>query len=415
MDRVDQPIATDQSAGLDRSSGAASAAVPCGRPAVTSRGTSDTRMSKADPASGDAGGGDEGRVTLVDVAKRAGVSRATASLVLRNSPMVADKTRDRVRAAMEELGYVYNRGAANLRAGRTHTVGLLVCDINNPFFAEMTAGVDAALSEAGWVAFMANSAESPERQDQFLQRMREHNVDGVIVCPAAGTSPDLPERLRRWELPCVQALRFVSRDGDYAGVDYEFGIEQVASHLIRLGHRRIALAGGDRMHSATQARYRGFKAALERNGLDGSLIVRSPLTRRGGIDAINALLDRPDPPTAVVCFNDVVAFGVMLGLEARGLRAGRDIAVTGFDDVPDACLSRPPLTTVATSAYHVGEEAARLLLRRLADPQHTPEQVILPTRLVVRESCGAKAAASGESPAPTKQAQEKQAAAAGKG
>lgn len=330
------------------------------------------------------------RITLTEVANHAGVSRSTVSLVLRGSPLVAPETRDRVQASIEELGYIYNRGAANLRASRTHTVGLLVCEINNPFYAEMTAGVDDVLDEAGWVAFLANTAESPDRQDRFLQRMREHNVDGVILCPAAGTRPDVLERLRRWRLPFVQALRFLSAsDGDYAGVDYQFGLELVTEHLIRLGHQRIAFIGGNLEHSATQARRAGFAAAMRRHGLPSDLVLPCPLNRRAGAEAIGSLLDRPDPPTAALCFNDVVAFGVMLGLEARGLRAGRDMAVTGFDDVPEAALSRPALTTVATSARQIGQEAARLLLRRIADPQGPQERVILPTRLVVRESCGA--------------------------
>ena len=329
------------------------------------------------------------RITLTEVADHAGVSRSTVSLVLRGSPLVAAETRERVQAAIEALGYIYNRGAATLRAARTQTVGLLVCEINNPFYGEMTAGVDDVLDKEGLVAFLANTAESPERQDRFLQRMREHNVDGVILCPAAGSRPDLLDRLRQWRLPCVQALRFLSaRDGDYAGVDYEFGMEMVTEHLIRLGHTRIAFVGGNLAHSATTARRTGFTAAMRRHGLSPDMTVRCPLTRRAGAETIGTLLDRPDPPTAALCFNDVVAFGVMLGLEARGLKAGRDIAVTGFDDVPEAALSRPALTTVATSARQIGQEAARLLLRRIADPQGPQERVILPSRLVVRESCG---------------------------
>ncbi|MBP2312675.1 LacI family DNA-binding transcriptional regulator [Azospirillum soli] len=330
------------------------------------------------------------RITLTEVANHAGVSRSTVSLVLRGSPLVAAETRERVQAAIEALGYVYNRGAATLRAARTQTVGLLICEINNPFFSEMTAGVDDVLDKEGFVAFLANTAELPERQDRFLQRMREHNVDGVILCPAGGTQPDLLDRLRRWQLPCVQALRFLSaRDGDYAGVDYEYGMETLTEHLIRLGHTRIAFVGGNLTHSATTERRKGFAAAMRRHGLSPDMIVRCPLTRRAGAEAVGALLDRPDPPTAALCFSDVVAFGVMLGLEARGLKAGRDMAVTGFDDVPEAALSRPALTTVATSARQIGQEAARLLLRRIADPQGPQERVILPSRLVVRESCGA--------------------------
>lgn len=332
------------------------------------------------------------RITLTEVADHAGVSRSTVSLVLRASPLVADDTRARVQASIEALGYVYNRGAANLRASRTHTTGLLICELTNPFFADLMAGVDEVLGEEGVVTFVGNTRESPERQERFLQRMREHDVDGVILCPVAGTPPDLPDRLKQWGLPCVQTLRFLSeRQGDYAGVDYRFGMEMVTEHVIGLGHTRIALVGGNLAHSATRARHTGFNSAMKRHGLSPDRVLRCPLTRKAGIEAVTTLLDGPEPPTAMLCFNDVVAFGVMLGLEARGLRAGRDIAVTGFDDVPEAALSRPALTTVSTSPHQIGQEAARLLLRRIADPKGAPERVILPSRLVVRESCGAMA------------------------
>lgn len=331
-----------------------------------------------------------GRVTLLDVARHAGVSRSTVSLVLRESPLVADDTRRLVRASMDALGYVYNRGAANMRASRTKTVGLVVCEITNPFFAELTAGVDHVLDAAGLAPFLANTNEQVERQDRFLLRMREQNVDGVIICPAAGSTADLLERMRQWGMPCIQALRHVSaRTGDYAGSDYELGMELVTEHLIRLGHGRIAFIGGDRNHSALTSRRAGFAAAMRRHGLTPDLILKTPLTRRAGAEAIGDLLARRDPPTAAVCFNDIVAFGVMLGLSDRGKLAGRDFAVTGFDDVQEAALSRPGLTTVATQPFQIGEEAARLLLRRIADPNGPPERVILPTRLIVRETCGA--------------------------
>ena len=330
------------------------------------------------------------RITLTEVAGHAGVSRSTVSLVLRGSPLVAAETRERVQAAMAALGYIYNRGAATLRAARTQTVGLLVCELNNPFYAELTAGVDDVLDAEGFVAFIANTAEQPERQERFLQRMREHNVDGVILCPAAGTPPDLLDRLDRWRLPAVQALRSVSDAGrDYAGVDYQAGVETLVDHLVGLGHRRIAFVGGTLDHSAYAARHAGFTAAMRRHGLTDHPVLRCPLTRRSGAEVADDLLNRPQSPTAALCYNDVVALGLMLGLEARGLRAGRDLAVTGFDDVPEAALSRPALTTVATSARQIGQEAARLLLRRIADPQGPPERIILPRRLVVRSSCGA--------------------------
>ena len=328
-------------------------------------------------------------ISLIDVANFAGVSRATASLVLRESPLVARATRERVNRAVEELGYVYNRGAANLRSQRTKTIGLLVSNINNPFFSELTIGVDATLDAAGYVAFLANTGESLDRQERFLRRMREQNVDGVVLCPVTGTSTSVLRRLESWKMPCVQTLRFVSaREGDYVGSDYELGLEQVTEHLIRLGHKRIAFVGGDRAHSATRERRVGFSAAMARHGLPEDLILTVPTTRQAGMDAVDTVLDVSKPATAAVCFNDIVAFGFMVGLQRRGIQPGTDFAVTGVDDVPDAAMSFPALTTVSTLSRQVGETAAELLLRRIENPNGVPERIKLPTRLFIRESSG---------------------------
>lgn len=338
-----------------------------------------------------------GRLTLREVAARAGVSRATASLVLRESPLVAAETRARVRAAVDALGYTYNRGAATLRARRSMTIGLLVTELTNPFFAELALGVDAVMDASGYVSFLVGTEECLGRQERFLRRMREQGVDGVVLCPAAGTAPELIRRLQEWRMPCVQAMRQVlpgagEAEGDHAAADNRFGVEQVVEHLVGIGHRRIAYVGGELSHSVSRARRAGFEAAMRRHGLDTGPLLKGPPTRHAGAEAVGALLDGPRPPTAVVCFNDLVAFGVMLGLERRGLRAGRDMAVTGVDDLPEAALREPGLTTVATLPRLVGEEAGRLLLRRIADPDRPPERVILPARLVVRGSCGARAA-----------------------
>jgi LacI family transcriptional regulator len=333
--------------------------------------------------------GEPGQVTLRDVADAAGVSRATASLVLRESPLVADATRARVHEAVERLGYIYNRKAANLRAHRSMTIGLLVGQIVNPFFAEMVVGVDAALDEAGYVAFLVNTADRPERQLRSLQRMREQRVDGIVLCPVPGTTSRLVEQMRQWGLACVQALRYTARQGvDYAGPDYALGTEHAAEHLVRLGHRRIAYIGGNVAHSATAERHAAYAAAMKRHGLGADLLIKCPPTRQAGAEAIAAVLDRPSPPTAALCFNDIVAFGVMLGLARRALVPGRDFAVIGMDDVPDAALVDPPLTTVSTAPRLVGGEAAQLLLRRIEAPGRLPERIILPARLIVRESCG---------------------------
>jgi len=320
---------------------------------------------------------------------RAGVSKSTVSLVIRGSSLVAETTRAQVLQAMRDIGYVYNRGAATLRSPRTNVVALVVPQIDNPFFGEVTAGADDALDRAGFVSFLANTAETPARQDRFLERMREHNVDGVIICPARGTSPELIRRLRAWGVPCVQAMRHVlAKESDFVAPDFRLAMELAIDHLAALGHRRVAFIGGAFPVSVTKERYAGFRLALRRHGLDEGLIFPCPSNFGGGKTTVPRVLDQASPPTAAVCFNDIVAMGVTAGLATMGRQAGGDFAVMGFDDIAEAALWSPPLTTIAIAPRRIGEEAAHLLIRRIADPAGRPERVIFAPRLVVRESCG---------------------------
>lgn len=336
-------------------------------------------------------GGHGARVTLLDVAAHARVSRATASLVLRGSPLVADATRQRVLASMQQLGYVYHRAAATLRTQRSGTVGLVVTDIANPFYAELTIGIEDRLDAAGRVVMLANTGESLAKQDRLLAAMHENNADGVLFCPADGTPRTLIQRLITWHLPVVLLVRYLFEvDLDYAGVDNALGAELATEHLIGHGHRRIAFVGGPATSSARRDRLHGYYKALARRDLaaDEALCPACAPTRAAGHTAILGLLDRPDPPTAALCYNDVVAFGVMLGLQARGRRPGLDFAVVGFDDVAEAALWQPALTTVAAAPRHIGAAAAGLLLDRIAAPSAPPRRVILRPLLVVRASCG---------------------------
>jgi LacI family transcriptional regulator len=330
------------------------------------------------------------RVTLNDIAGSAEVSRATVSLVLRNSPLVAKATRARVQSSLDSLGYVYDRAAANLRTRYTHTVGLVVCEITNPFYAEMTAGIDDTLDQAGWVGFLANTAESPARQDRFIERMREHRVDGLLLCPAEGTPAELIERLHRFGLPVVQILRRLGRGAnDHVGADFGLGMTLAAEHLIRLGHRRIAFVGGGRHASPARDRASAYRETLTRYGLPIGPIVNCIPTREEGERAVEHLMrgDHEDP-TAIICHNDLCAIGILVGLNDRGIVAGKDCAVVGFDNIPEAAHVRPALTTIDIGARRIGEEAASLLLRRVKSPAGAPESIILPPRLIIRSSCG---------------------------
>lgn len=310
---------------------------------------------------------------------------------MRGSPLVAEKTRQRVLEVARSIRYVRNQSAANLRTQKSNIVGLVVCDIANPFYGEFTAGIEAACDRHGWVTFLCNSAESIERQEMFLHRMQEHHVEGIIISPAAGTPTTALRDLQKAGVPYVQALRYLHNfPHDFVGVDSRLGMALATEHLIRLGHKRIAFIGGGSDTSATRDRTGGYIDAMRRNGLgpDPNLIVRTGNSRDDGAAAINALLDGDAPPTATVCYADVVALGVMWALRERGVRPGEDFAVIGHDDISDAAWSRPALTTISTSPREVGKEAVELLFRRIAEPIKPPERIMLPPRLIVRDSCG---------------------------
>ena len=327
------------------------------------------------------------KLTLKDIARHAKVSPSTVSLVLRDSPLVADATRSKIRATIEELGYVYNRGAANLRSRRSKTIGVVVCEITNPFYAELVAGIDAVMDRTGWIAFLATSSESPERQARFIQRIREQNVDGIILTAAEGTDPEIVSRLQGWRLPCVQALRRVGDEtSDYVGPDYRMGVSLAVEHLISLGHKRIAFIGGARRTSALRERLTGYRTAMKRHEIAAEPVISCPANREQGAKAIREALAMPNPPTAAVCYNDLTAFGVILGLLDAGRQPGIDFNLVGFDNIAEAALSRPALTTIAVEPRQIGQEVAELILRRIADPNGRPEQVILPPRLIIRDT-----------------------------
>lgn len=328
------------------------------------------------------------RVTLQDVAKDAGVSRATASLVLRESPLVADETRALVLASMRKLGYVYNRAAASLRARRSHAVGLAVTDITNPFFAELAVGIETLLDDANYAVLLSNTSERLGKQERLLEVMHEFQVDGVLFCPVDGTPVDVIERLQRWQLPVVLIARYLPGvEVDYVGGDNVRGAELAVDHLVGRGHTNLGFLGGPAHASARADRLRGFRNALDRHNLEPPAEpVTSPTTRDGGYQAMETLLDGTPSISAVLCYNDVVALGAMLALQARGIEPGADVAVVGFDDIAEAALWHPGLSTVSIPPRRIGEEAVRLLLQRIEQPELEARRVIVPPDLIVRAS-----------------------------
>ncbi|MDE0390734.1 MAG: LacI family DNA-binding transcriptional regulator [Rhodospirillales bacterium] len=328
---------------------------------------------------------------MTDLADAAGVSRSTVSLVLRNSPLVKRETRRRVEEAIERLGYVYNRNAANLRRQTSDMVAVVIHDLTNPFFAELAVGLEEALEAAGYVSLMANTGDDPERQRRVMETMREHGAAGFILCPAMGTETRQMAAMTGWNAPVIQVMRWLpdTRLGVVAP-DYALGARMAAERLLTLGHRRIAFLGGNEANIATVERVRGYRAALEATGIaeDPTLVVPAAVNRGGGVEALRTALALDRPPTAALCFSDVVAFGTLDALAAAGLAVGRDFSVIGFDDIAGARHTLPPLTTVAVYSRELGRRSAAALLRRIADPSEPPEQEIVAPSLIVRGTCG---------------------------
>lgn len=337
------------------------------------------------------------RVTVIDIAREAGVSKSTVSLVLQGSSTPREETRDRVNEAIKKLGYVYNRGAANLRQAKSKIIGIIVNDLTNSFFAELAVGMDLIVQSAGYVQILANSGEDVARQAQIIASMREHGIAGLIVCPARGTRPADLKGLVDSGLPVVTAVRGVSgAKVSSLLAENRAGAKAAVRHLIDLGHRHIAFIGGFSDVAVFGERTGGYRDALEEAGIpfDEGLVVLSPPTRAGGAEAVGQVLSRRDGrPTAALCFNDAVAFGVMDGLRSWRLEPGADFSIVGFDDVLEARAAVPALTTVSVNPQRMGQQAAQLLFKQINAGTAEPESVRTAVRLMVRQSTAAPATA----------------------
>ncbi len=340
---------------------------------------------------------DQSRVTLQVLADRLSISTATVSLALRGSALVAESTRQRVQSLARELGYVYNRSAASLRTSRTNMLGVVFHDFTNPFFMGLLASVEDAVRDAGLSIVLGTYAEnirgrsalyseSVERQQRVFETLREYRPDGMLICPAGGSTAGQFQAFRLAGIPMVQVMREVDPDLDFVGADDEMGVELSVRHLYDLGHRRIAMLGGSPNVSTGINRHRAFRRTMMALGLsDADMSVYEGYgTRETGFRGIQALLDHPNPPTAAVCFNDLTAFGALMGMRHKGLEAGRDLSIVGCDDISEAEQWFPGLTTIRNHEDQIGRNAAEMLLARIAQPQRPRERRLIPVDLIVR-------------------------------
>ena len=329
------------------------------------------------------------RPTMADVAARAGVSKTTVSHVINNTRHVEEDTKQRVLQAIDELGYRPSAAARSLTTNRTETIGVIVSDSSNYFFAEVLRGIEDVLRLENYALLVCNTAEILEREEHYLDILIRQRVDGII---AAATS-------RKWEtLNQIEALHipivFVDRlfeglNAPYVGVDNAKGAGLGAAYLAECGHTEIGILAGFERLSTMRERLEGFKGALQERDilLPEEWVVPSPLTIQGGCDAMKQLLCLPHRPTAVFINNNLLALGALLALKDLGLHCPEDVSLVGFDDHPWAAVSDPPLTVVRQPAEQLGRTAAEILLALLQGEQVENPDVWLECELVERGSC----------------------------
>lgn len=327
------------------------------------------------------------RITLSQLAAQLDVSTATVSLALRDNPAVSVETRKRVQALAQEMGYIYNRQAASLRTARTDIVGVVVHDVLNPYFAEVFRAVEAELEAQGFTILICNHRDEIARQRNFVKVLQQQNADGLVICPSLGTTSADIDAIVRSGTPVTVICRDV--DGATApsvrGDDFR-GMYEITRHLIEKGHRAIAFIGGRRHTSSGRDRHSGFMAAMREAGLEPVADIPELMNQGEGRAATEELLASQIRPTAVVCFNDILAFGVMAGLMKTGLKPGIDVAVTGYDDVDGSASWAPSLTTVKNGSDEIGKEAARAILALIEGEEPPFQRLLIPPQIELRDS-----------------------------
>jgi LacI family transcriptional regulator len=327
------------------------------------------------------------RPTIVDVAREAAVSKSTVSLVLQNSPLVREETRAQVRAAMARLGYLYNRAAANLRLANAGLIGVVINDLRNPFFTEFATSVQMALSDRGYAVVIANTDENPQIQAEVVGAMVEHGVSALIVSPAYGDEAATFDILARAGLPTMQVLRRVDPRTDrfpFAAPDYAEGSRLATRHLVDLGARNIAFVGGVAGRAVTEERMSGYIAVLSEAGLVPTAF-HGRASRAFGREAADRLQASPGV-TAALCFNDLVALGVLNGFRAQGRSVGETFRLAGFDDIEECAETFPGLTSVRCDVAAFGRRIAADILGWLEQDRQPPPVLRTPVSLSVRGS-----------------------------
>lgn len=326
-------------------------------------------------------------VSIKDIARAAGVSHSTVSRALRGHPAISEATRSRISRLAGEMGYSPSAVARGLRTSRTRVIGLVVTHLTDPFLTEVVQGIEALALEAGYSLFLATSNVDPDREVAVVKAFREQRVDGILVSSSRVGERYLP-LLAESKVPIV--LINNQHDGTFAfsvANDDRYGAEQITRHLLELGHRRIAYLGNSRGGQTDIDRLGGYRSALWAAGIapDSALVVHGPNGRpAGGETGADALLALDPRPTALVCYNDMMALGALHRLKQAGWRVPDDLSITGYDGVSLVAYADPPLTTFAQPTFELGRRAMQMLFDLMAG--HDGEHILLRGALVVRQS-----------------------------
>lgn len=328
------------------------------------------------------------RPTIIDVAHAAGVSKSTVSLVLQNSPLVKGETRKLVEETMVALGYVYNRAAANLRTANVGLIGLVINDLRNPFFTEFATSAQMAFSEHGYATVIANTDENPTLQAQVVGSMIEHGVSAIVISPTYGSEEFTFGPLVKARIPALQVLRQVDSRTElfpFSSFDYPTGSALAAQHLIDQGARKIAFIGGLEERPITQERLSGYLSVMRAAKLE-PLILHGRPTREFGAQAAQRLAAEFPHVDAAICYNDLIALGMMSGFLRTSRKVGVDFKLVGFDDIEECSQVWPQLSSVRCDISNFGRQTAVAVLDWLERGVHPAAQSRAPVNLVVRDS-----------------------------
>ena len=326
--------------------------------------------------------------TIREVAERAGVSYATVSHVINNTRVVSPETRQRVLAAMAELNYRPNALARSLRQGKTNTLGLVLPDSANPFFAEISRSIEDKAFNKGYSVFLCNTELDTERELFYVDVLSKKQVDGIIFV-AAGDQTDSLDFLVREGMPVVMIDRNVPNvQVDAVLPDHRLGGFLATQHLLKLGHTRIACIAGPSSITPSAERITGYRNALEQANIpyDEKLVIRGDYHAQSGMDITSSILMMDPRPTAIFALNDLMALGALRAAAEAGCSVPKDLAVVGYDNLELSQYTNPPLTTIAQPKKEIGVQAVNLLVERIAQKNRPPSRVVLPPELIVRRS-----------------------------